>query len=99
MNMRIDYADRKLSKKYPGEMANEAIENQTKKIPNLAFVGLAAASIIGSVVLASREREKTDFANFIGHWAPTFLLLGIYNKIVKVEEEIIELHQPRRRMH
>jgi len=23
-------------------------------------------------------------ANFIGHWAPTFLLLGLYNKMVKL---------------
>jgi hypothetical protein len=23
-------------------------------------------------------------ANFVGHWAPTFLLLGLYNKLVKL---------------
>jgi hypothetical protein len=23
-------------------------------------------------------------ALFVGHWAPTFLLLGIYNKLVKL---------------
>jgi len=27
-----------------------------------------------------RERD----AVFVGQWAPTFLLLGVYNKIVKV---------------
>jgi hypothetical protein len=23
-------------------------------------------------------------ANFVGQWAPTFLILGLYNKIVKI---------------
>jgi hypothetical protein len=27
--------------------------------------------------------DKT--ANFVGQWAPTFLILGLYNKLVKLE--------------
>jgi hypothetical protein len=80
----------KLSQKYPSEAPNELVEQQTKKIPNLLFMGLAGASIVGSIAVAIRAGKKTDVANFVGHWAPTFLLLGIYNKLVKVEDEILE---------
>ena len=34
-------------------------------------------------MLADR-RSQALVSNFVGQWAPTFLLLGIYNKIVKV---------------
>jgi hypothetical protein len=27
---------------------------------------------------------KKEAANFVGHWAPTFLILGLYNKMVKL---------------
>lgn len=29
--------------------------------------------------------EKKHEALFVGQWAPTFLLLGIYNKMVKLQ--------------
>ena len=32
-----------------------------------------------SYLIAGNEK----YANFLGHWAPTFLLLGVYNKLVK----------------
>jgi hypothetical protein len=98
-NLQIDQADQKLSSQYPTEMPNEVIENQTKKIPNLVFMGLAAASIAGSIILATRKKEETDFANFVGHWAPTFLLLGIYNKLVKVESELLRDSKFLRTLH
>ena len=28
---------------------------------------------------------KDHAANFVGQWAPTFLILGMYNKIVKLQ--------------
>jgi hypothetical protein len=30
-------------------------------------------------------RERKDWANFVGMWVPTFLILGLYNKMVKLE--------------
>jgi len=86
-NSMIPNQEIKLSHQFPTEIPNEAIESQTVKIPNLMFLGLAGASVIGSLILAKKSGEKTDFANFVGQWAPTFLLLGLYNKIVKVEAE------------
>ncbi len=60
------------------------IERQTAKIPSVGYLGLAIGSIALSAGLAVFAERKT-FANFVGLWAPTFLLLGIYNKMVKLE--------------
>lgn len=71
-----------------------AIEKQTAKIPSDLFLWTAGAAIVGSATLQLLQpRRMTLFnvptrrgqiAGFIGQWAPTLLLLGIYNKIVKV---------------
>jgi hypothetical protein len=60
------------------------IEEQTAKIPSAGFLGMAIGSMALSAVIASFARRK-EFANFVGLWAPSFLLLGIYNKLVKME--------------
>lgn len=60
------------------------VENQTAKIPSMVFLGLALGSIAISAGLKLTKRASGS-ANFIGLWAPTFLLLGIYNKLVKLE--------------
>jgi hypothetical protein len=95
----IQNNDKKLSSTYASDAANVFIESYTKKVPNLFFMGLAGVSVLGSVFFALRSREKTDLANFVGHWAPTFLMLGIYNKLVKVEEELLSLQEIDRRIH
>ena len=58
------------------------IEQQTARLPSDLFLWLAAGSIAGSATLKIMGRDKD--ALFVGQWAPTFLLLGTYNKIVKV---------------
>ena len=59
-----------------------AIEDQTAKLPSDLFLWAAGASICGSLALQAAGRQHASL--FVGQWAPTFLLLGIYNKIVKV---------------
>ncbi|WP_153558091.1 hypothetical protein [Roseimaritima sediminicola] len=59
-----------------------SIEQQTAKIPSDAFLWAAFASIGGSLLLQSMDRKNESL--FVGQWAPTFLLLGLYNKVVKV---------------
>lgn len=59
----------------------KAIESQTAKLPSDTFLWLALGSIAGSLTLKLTGRERD--ALFVGQWAPTFLLLGIYNKLVK----------------
>lgn len=94
----IENKDEKLSSKYSAEEPNEMIENQTKKVPNLVFLGLAIASMAASALLALRSK-KTDPANFVGQWAPTLLLFGLYNKLVKVEDEFLSQAKVIRNLH
>jgi hypothetical protein len=58
------------------------IEEQTSKIPSDVFLWAAGGSIIGSMVFYAMGDNKTS--TFVGQWAPTLLILGLYNKLVKV---------------
>lgn len=62
----------------------KAIEKQTAKIPSTVYLGLAAGSVVLSAALAMSEKRK-GWANFVGLWVPSILLLGVYNKIVKTQ--------------
>jgi len=57
------------------------IEQQTAKLPSDLFLWLAAGSIAASATLKIMGRDKD--AMFVGQWPPTFLILGLYNKMVK----------------
>jgi len=58
------------------------IEEQTAKLPSDVFLWAACGSIVGSLIL--QMSGKKEESNFVGQWAPTLLILGLYNKIVKV---------------
>lgn len=57
------------------------IEEQTAKIPSDVYLWAAVASMGASLTLKLLGRNHT--ALFVGQWAAPFMLLGIYNKIVK----------------
>ncbi len=59
------------------------IEEQTAKVPSDVFLWAALGSMAASLTL--KILKKDEEALFIGQWAPSFLLLGMYNKIVKLE--------------
>ena len=59
----------------------KSIEEQTAKLPSDTFLWLALGSIATSLTLKITGRDKD--ALFVGQSAPTFLLLGVYNKLVK----------------
>ena len=61
----------------------KAIENQTAKIPSDVYLWSAFGSMAASLTLKLMGKDKT--ALYVGQWAPSFLILGLYNKIVKVE--------------
>ena len=61
----------------------KTIENQTAKIPSDVFLWASIASMGVSLTLKCLGRKHT--ALFVGQWASPFLLLGIYNKIVKTQ--------------
>ena len=59
-----------------------SIEQQTAKLPSDLFLWAAVGSIATSLTLKTMGQDRN--ALFVGQWAPTFLILGLYNKIVKV---------------
>jgi hypothetical protein len=67
---------------YPESKSATAIERQTAKLPSDVFLYAAGGSIVASLTLKAIGRDKD--ALFVGQWAPTFLLLGLYNKLVKL---------------
>ncbi|MDQ6813299.1 MAG: hypothetical protein M3040_06175 [Bacteroidota bacterium] len=60
-----------------------AIEEQTAKLPSDLFLWLAMGSI--AISLGFKIAGKNNKSLFVGQWPPTFLLLGLYNKLVKLE--------------
>lgn len=63
-----------------GKVTKE-IEKQTAKLPSDVFLIAALASMGASLTLKILDKKNT--ALFVGQWAAPFLLLGIYNKMVK----------------
>ena len=61
----------------------KAIEAQTAKLPSDTFLWAALGSMGISLTLKLLKRDHQ--ALFVGQWAAPFLLLGLYNKIVKLE--------------
>jgi len=72
------------------------IERTTAKMPSDIFLWVAGAAMVGSLafqILGPRPKSgifgrhvqgRAPLAGFVGQWVPTILLLGVYNKIVKV---------------
>jgi hypothetical protein len=59
----------------------KAIEEQTAKLPSDTFLWMAVGSMAASATMQMMGNRHGSL--FVGQWAPTFLILGIYNKLVK----------------
>ena len=59
----------------------KTIEKQTAKLPSDLFLWAAGGAIATSLVLELTGNEEKS--HFIGQWVAPFLLLGVYNKLVK----------------
>jgi hypothetical protein len=68
--------------KKEGKVAR-AIEEQTAKIPSDVFLWTAVGAIAVSLTLQLTGGKHRSL--FFGQWVAPFLLLGIYNKLVKLE--------------
>ncbi len=60
-----------------------AIEDYTARIPSDVYLWASLGSMAISATLKIMDREKD--ALFVGQWAPSFLMLGLYNKFVKMQ--------------
>ena len=59
----------------------KTIEEQTARLPSDTFLWLALGAMAASATLQLSGKKHVSL--FIGQWAPSFLLFGIYNKLVK----------------
>jgi hypothetical protein len=64
------------------DQVTAAIEKFTSQVPSSVYLGLALASMAVSVVLQVSKKQHESL--FVGQWAAPFLILGIYNKLVKI---------------
>lgn len=58
-----------------------SIEQRTAKLPSDTFLWAAVGSM--AVSAASQMMGNKQVSLFIGQWAPTILIMGLYNKLVK----------------
>jgi hypothetical protein len=69
----------------PGEVEEDqftaALEKSTSKIPTSTYLALALGAMAVSAALQAWNKKHESI--FVGQWAAPFLLLGIYNKLVK----------------
>ncbi len=72
-----------------------AIEERSAQIPPIGFMGLAVGSMILSAALEVFSKKK-EYGNFVGLWAPSFLMMGIYNKLVQMQSSEHEHSQVKK---
>lgn len=72
-----------LNKEHREGPVARAIEEQTAKLPSDLFLWAAIGAI--GISLTLKIMKKDDEALFVGQWPAPFLLLGLYNKLVKLE--------------
>ena len=61
----------------------KTVEKYTATLPSSAYLAVAIGAMGLSLVFQATGRGK--WGNFIAQWAPTWLILGLYNKLVKLE--------------
>jgi hypothetical protein len=70
------------SQEHSEGMLARAMEDQTAKLPSDVWLWAALGSMGVSFLLHASGRKQDSF--FVGQWAAPFLLLGLYNKLVKI---------------
>lgn len=58
------------------------LEQQAGKIPSDVFLFSGLGSMVASFALEVADRPR--LSRFVGMWAPTLLIMGVYNKLVKL---------------
>jgi hypothetical protein len=61
----------------------KTIEKQTAKLPSDIFLWVAIGTMAASAII--QFTKKKHWSLFIGEWAAPLLIMGLYNKLVKVE--------------
>ena len=61
----------------------KAVETYTSAVPSSGYLGVAIGAMALSLICQVTGRGK--WGNFIAQWVPTLLIIGLYNKLVKLE--------------
>ena len=61
----------------------KTIESYTAAIPSSGYLAVAIGAMGLSLLCEVASRGK--WGNFIAQWVPTWLIIGVYNKLVKLE--------------
>lgn len=58
------------------------VERQAAKVPSDVFLFIAVGAMLASLTFEALGRERQS--RFIGMWPAPLLVMGVYNKLVKV---------------
>jgi hypothetical protein len=61
----------------------KTIEDYTAAIPSSTYLAVAIGAMVLSLMCQATGQGK--WGNFIAQWVPTWLIIGVYNKLVKLE--------------
>jgi hypothetical protein len=61
----------------------KTVETYTSAVPSSGYLGVAIGAMALSLICQVTGRGK--WGNFIAQWVPTLLIIGLYNKLVKLE--------------
>ena len=80
--MAVSTMDRATERQQHSEGAvARSIEEQTAKLPSDTFLWMAVGAMATSATLQLMGNKHVSL--FVGQWAPTLLIFGLYNKLVK----------------
>ena len=67
----------------PKNSFTRTVEGCTAAVPSSAFLGVAIGAMAVALTLQLAGRGK--WGNFLAQWVPAWLIIGVYNKLVKLE--------------
>ncbi len=82
MNAATQHAPTQEAKEHSEGIVARTIEEQTAKLPSDIFLWAAMGSL--GISLFFKVKGDVENSRFVGQWVSPFLLLGVYNKLVKI---------------
>ena len=82
-NIAADYKNKVKSPGFKEGKVAKTIESFTAKLPSDVYLWIAVGAMGVSLTLQIMGLKERSL--FIGQWAPSILIMGLYNKLVKVE--------------
>jgi hypothetical protein len=79
--MNTEYNNDDMATSHTEGRVAKTIEDQTAKLPSDTFLWMAVGAMTVSASLQMMGNRHASL--FVGQWAPTFLIFGLYNKLVK----------------